>query len=364
MVRVLGGAAALVVCAGSSIAGGIERSTQSVSVLFEEGRYAELSFGSIQPSISGVQSVGGIDSGSAIQSFTSIGFAYKQDLGEKLSLALIMDQPIGADVEYPTGTGYAFAGGNATVDSVALTTVLNYQIDDNFSVHGGLRVMRTGGNVGIPAFGNYEMSVEKETDLGYVIGGAYEIPDIALRVALTYNSAVTHKFGSVSESYLGGTGDESFEVEIPQSVNLEFQTGVSQNTLIFGSARWVEWTAFDITPVLFTNGILPGESIVSYADDVVTYRLGVGHRFNENWSGALILGHEKSNGGFRANLGPTDGFDSITLAATYTMDNMKFTGGLTYIDINDATTNLRAGGEGQFKGNDTLALGFKIGVHF
>ena len=61
-------------------------------------------------------------------------------------------------------------------------------------------------------------------------------------------------------------------------------------------------------------------------------------RFNETWSGAVTLGYEPSDGDLTGNLGPTDGMRSIGLAATYTRDNMKITGGIRYVDIGDAAT--------------------------
>jgi len=43
------------------------------------------------------------------------------------------------------------------------------------------------------------------------------------------------------------------EIKTPQSVNLEFQTGIAKVTLLFGSVRWVDWTAFNIFPADFPD---------------------------------------------------------------------------------------------------------------
>ena len=40
--------------AGSAFAGGIDRSGQSIDVLFEEGRHLEFSIGMVNPDVSGV----------------------------------------------------------------------------------------------------------------------------------------------------------------------------------------------------------------------------------------------------------------------------------------------------------------------
>ena len=53
------------------------------------------------------------------------------------------------------------------------------------------------------------------------------------------------------------------DVETPQSVQLDFQTGVAPKTLVFGYVRWVDWTEFDVTPPLFgqTTAAVFGQSL-------------------------------------------------------------------------------------------------------
>jgi long-subunit fatty acid transport protein len=135
--------------------------------------------------------------------------------------------------------------------------------------------------------------------------------------------------------------------------------------LLFGSVRWVDWTEFDVAPAQFVG--LLGAPLVSYDEDVFTYNIGIGRRFNENWSGAISLGYEESQGGFSSNLGPTDGFTSLSVGATYTTGNVEITGGARYIWIGDATTqNPLVPGTplGQFEDNSGLAVGFKVAYTF
>ncbi len=40
----------------------------------------------------------------------------------------------------------------------------------------------------------------------------------------------------------------SREVVTPQSVNIDFQTGIAANTLAFANIRWVHWDQFAVTP--------------------------------------------------------------------------------------------------------------------
>ena len=341
---------AVVAGATGAFAGGVERSAQSVAILFEQGRYVELNFGHFSPDVSG-RSAGGVASGDMSSSYNSFSLGYKMDVGEKMDFALIIDQPIGADVAYPTGTGYTLAGSTAELSSSAITGLLRYKFENNVSVYGGLRYQTVKGVVALPFLG-YTLTTNNDSELGYVVGVAWEKPEIAARVALTYNSAITHSLESIEN----GAATAGFDTEVPQSVNLEFQTGIAKDTLLFGSIRWQEWSAFRIDPPNYA----PAAPLVSYASDRVTYNLGVGRRFNETWSGAVTLGYEKADGEITGNLGPTDGFASIGLAATYTMDNMKITGGVRYVDIGDATTSIGA----NFEDNSGVGIGLRVGYTF
>jgi len=363
----LAGLAAGVSCvAASAYAGGVERSTQSVAILFEEGRYAELSFGAISPDVSGSLLGGALLSGNMLATSSTFSLGYKQALSDRLDLAIIIDEPIGADVDYPTGNGYVLAGTVAELQSKAVTGLLRYKLPQNLSVFGGIRGEQVKGDILInytPFAANYTLSTNRDLEWGYVVGFAWEKPEIAARVALTYNSAITHTMDSAETMAIAGNpvpaGLGDFETTVPQSINLEFQTGVAADTLVFGSIRWVDWSEFEISPDAYLD-YFGGDPLVAYESDRVTYTLGVGRKFNETWSGALIGTYEPSNGDITGNLGPVDGFKGIGVAATYTQGNIKVTGGLRYLWIGDATTTITA----DFRDNTALTAGLRVGVNF
>jgi long-chain fatty acid transport protein len=115
-----------------------------------------------------------------------------------------------------------------------------------------VRLISFSGDVGLftgsgGAGASYVLAAEASTEIGYMIGGAYERPDIAMRVALTYYSETTHDV-TASETTGLGTAPTTFETSIPQQILLEGQTGVAPGTLVFGSLRWTDWTAFSIAP--------------------------------------------------------------------------------------------------------------------
>ncbi|MBW4708804.1 hypothetical protein KX928_13525 [Roseobacter sp. YSTF-M11] len=358
----------LCLATGAAHAGALDRTGQSVDVLFETGRYAEFSFATVSPDLSGntVSALpNGTGSGDISPSYFQFSAAYKADLNDTWSYALILDEPFKADVNYNLGTGYFASGSLAEFQSYALTGLLQYNMPTGFSVYGGLRLQSVEASATIPFVSLYNVTADRDYGVGYVAGVAYERPDIALRVSLTYNSEVSHSNDTVETSAaLGGPNSSVTEFETPQSVNLAFQTGIAADTLLFGGVRWVDWSDFALTPANY-QVLTSGGSLLSYQDDVYTYTLGVGRRLNDTWSVAATLGYEETNGSFFTNLGPSDGQESIGLAAIYTKGKMKITTGIRYVRIGDTVTRVGAiAPAARFDGNDAVAIGFKVGYNF
>ncbi len=350
-------------------AANIERTSQSVGILFEVGRYAEFSIGSASPSVSGVAVAGtpGVSSGNMASDYSSVSLGYKQSIGNNFDVALIIDEPVGANVKYPGGNGYLIGGSTATLDSTAITGLIKYKYPNNVSVYGGIRSQSLGGKVHLEQLGSpsYDLTVGQKHELGYVAGFAYEKPEIALRAALTYNSEIKHDFGDVLEQ---GGASLPFSSTIPQSVNLEFQSGVAKDTLVFGSIRWVEWSKFNIAP--YGYGLATGgSSLVDYGNDSTAYNIGVGRKLNDKWSAAVSLGYEPSTAGTcnrtppatgcTGNLGPTDGSKSIGIGVSYKMKKAKITAGVRYVKVGDAQTSFA-----DFKDNSAVGFGVKVGYNF
>lgn len=336
--------AALLLTTSAAFAGGIDRSGQSISALFEDGTYAELSYGYVTPSVSGTVAGGLVSSGNVAPAYGAVGLAFKTDITDDVSAALIVDQPFGAAVDYSeTDAGYPVAGTSATVNSTAITVVGQYNFNENLSVHFGPRYLSANGDYTSPRYGSV---YESGNGSGYVAGVAYERKDIALRVALTYSSAIELELD-------GSVGD--MNAKMPGSLNLDFQSGVAADTLVFGSVRWADWSDAYITDTLAGN-------LVSYDEDTLSYTLGVGRKFSDTLSGALSLGYEAAQGGEASNLAPTDGNFSIGLGATYNTGNgIELTGGVRYVMAGDATTELLGA---DFSDNSAIAVGLKVAYTF
>ncbi|MEM9844902.1 MAG: outer membrane protein transport protein [Pseudomonadota bacterium] len=354
-------ATALALTAGAAQAGSIQRDTDRSQILFEEGKnYLEFSVVTFTGEISGtgtnaVFPLGGLQSGNIFENYQSYGLGYKLDLNEKLTLAVVANNPVGADVAYPTRL-YPFAGSTAEITSLALTGYAKYQFNENFSAYGGLRLQRLDGAVNLQSLlGAYALDVNDDYAFGYVLGAAYEIPDIAMRVALTYESKIEHDFVD--------NNGAPFDVEIPQAVTLHGRTGISPTMLVFGSVRWQEWSEFDVAPPDFlTDPANPsGLPIAFGTDDFFTYEIGLGRKFSENWSGAATLGYETSGDVPVGNLEGKDGYISYGLSAKYSTEAYDVSVGVKYFDLGDATTTTIAS---DFSGNEVIAFGVKLGWRF
>ncbi|QMU57521.1 MAG: hypothetical protein GKR98_04480 [Boseongicola sp.] len=362
-------AASITAAATAAHAGGIERTNQSVNVLFEEGRYLEFSLSGVSPTVSGVGGLltPGLSSGDMTETYLQFGAAYKADLNDTWSYAIFYDQPYGADVNYPGAPGpgsYFAAGSTAEFNSQALTGIVQYILPSNVSFHAGLRVQSIEATAVVPFLGAYSADGERDFAMGYLVGAAYEKPEIALRVALTYISDINHSLTTTENSGLGPDRVSPTLIDTPQALNLEFQSGVAEDTLVFGSIRWVEWSEFSITPTDYGT-ISGGAPLVGFDDDRITYNLGVGRRLNETWSVLGSVSYEEQTGSPTGNLGPTDGRLGATIGAVYTRDNVRVTGGISYVDVGDANTRVGlAVPAGAFSGNYAIGAGIRVGYTF
>lgn len=373
--------AALLLTTTAAHAVGLDRSNQDITAIFADGNYVELSFGSIMPNVGGADLLGTATYEGVALDFTQLSGSLTYQVNEQVSVAVIIDQPFGADVLYPGAGATSFLGGTAAeLNSTAITALARYRINDNFSVHGGLRGERLDANITLSglAYGGlsgYNVDLASSTAFGYVAGVAYERPEIALRVALTYNSAITHEFDSVetvngfpisalpaAANPFGSDGVGITTVETPESWNLDFQTGIAADTLLFGSIRRALYSKTLVEPEYF-GGIVGSLTDI---DDNTSYTIGVGRRFSETFSASVSYSWEPSQDDLVSPLAPTNGMEAISIGGQYTMGDMILSGGVRYTMLGDAfpETGTPDVARADFNGNDALAVGLSIGYNF
>lgn len=149
----------------------------------------------------------------------------------------------------------------------------------------------------------------KGTGWGWRAGLAYEIPEIALRASLVYNSRVKldNISGTLDLTHVGSVvlpiyGSTQY---MPDTVELKLQSGIAPGWLAFGSLKWVNWSLLQSVPICVvgtpagacvTGDALHSGQITSldlmYRDGW-TVTGGIGHKFNDQWSAAGQLSWDR-----------------------------------------------------------------------
>ncbi|MDS7597203.1 OmpP1/FadL family transporter [Agrobacterium tumefaciens] len=140
---------------------------------------------------------------------------------------------------------------------------------------------------------------------GWRAGLAYEIPEIAFRTSLVYNSAVDVDLtGNVDLTHLplglnaisGRITPVYGAVSMPDSIEWKVQSGIAPGWLAFGSVKWTDWSQIQTIPFCAIGSptcVAGTTAAINTLDlfyrDGWTISGGIGHKFNEQWSGAVSL---------------------------------------------------------------------------
>ena len=301
-----------------------------------------------------------------------------------------------ASVNSLLGTGNT----SVEVDTQNLSFIAGFQPTENWNIYGGAVYQTIKGNVALRGqayslFNGYDASIPEDSAMGWLAGVSYQIPEIALKASLTYRSEIDHDVnvretlptlgalallpnGTAAAGVIA-TSEGKTTITTPQSVNLDFQTGIMANTVAFANLRWVEWSKFSIRPHKFglvseTVGPLVqrpnGFNLVEYEDDQISATVGVGRKLNDQWAGNVSVGWDSGAGNPVSTLGPTEGYWNVGLGVQYSpAPNYFIAGGVKYFMLGDvkAQTGSQAGGSdyvAEFEDNDAWAYGLKIGYRF
>ena len=359
----------------STFAGGLDRSGQSISAFLQSGNYAEAGISVLDPDVQGKDLAGNKVSDMAEDYYFPTA-AIKIQATDKISLGLLYDQPFGADSQYATdSTTFGFGGQGTAVEVKTnnITALIGYQPNENWNFYAGpvyqtvdAKVSLRGAAYGGPAaVGGYDISLKEEEAYGWLAGFAYSIPEIALKAAVTYRSEIKHEVETLETFGLGTVVFPSSITDIttPQSVNLDLQTGIAQDTLAFANIRWVHWDQFAVTPdVLKAKS---NNNLIDYSDDQWSATVGLGRKFNAKWSGTAAIGWDSGAGNPVTTLGPTEGYWSVGLGGQYSpAENYFIAGGVKYFWLGDAQAQTGGNVAGNFEDNTAIGYGMKIGYRF
>lgn len=314
-----------------ALAAGLDRSGQSIAAFLQPGNYAEAGISVLDPTVKGKDLIKNNVSDMA-EDYYFPSAAIKVQATEQISLGLLYDQPFGADAMYSLEQSMftnGIEGTKVEVETHNLTALIGYQPTENWNFYAGPVWQTVEADISLrgqayispkdptKVLSGYDIKIHEEEAFGWLAGFAYQIPEIALKTSVTYRSEIKHKAKSVETHKLMPmlNVESQLDAITPQSVNIDFQTGVAANTLAFANIRWVHWDQFAVTPKFLNSA--SGNNLIDYSDDQWSATVGVGRKFNSHWSGSASVGYDSGAGNPVTTLGPTEGYWSVGLGGQY-----------------------------------------------
>lgn len=292
------------------------------------------------------------------------------------------------------GQGGNLEGCNPATEAIALCSVVpsadvtiystaalaRYSINDNISVFAGLNQFALGDSVVTTIAGHYKVDAKSENVTVY--GAAYERPDIALRVEAVFQEETNTSLAASSSlsPLLPTTPITGANYTIPETVTLNFQSGIAKDTLVFGSIHQQNWDTAQIVIPANLNGInpttfaadTPVSAVGSSFSDKTSYSIGVGRKMSEKLS--LSISYSQEDGSGPTTDDPftlSDGSQGITIGARYTLDNnMTVSAGYNYTSAGDVNVvhevapGVPSGLTANYKDNSTSAVGIRLAFDF
>ena len=286
--------------------------------------------------------------------------------------------------------GLAAVAGEATqveVRTESITGILGAKFGANkeFQAYGGPVAQRVKADVKLrgDAYSSakgYTTHISNDQDYGWIAGMAYSKPEIALKAALTYRSEIKHNAkafetfpiataaGATAGLALPTTRHSDIEINTPESVNFDFQTGINPTMLATAKVRWVPWSDFAIVPSLYNDVSKvstkddEGLALVSYDEDQWQVELGLAKRMTPALAVTGTVGWDSGAGNPVTSLGPIEGYYSAGLGAKYNVtENWAVSAGGKYLWFGDAEGQIpNKNIVSDFEDNDGFALGVKL----
>ncbi len=183
-----------------ALAAGLDRSGQSIAAFLQSGNYAEAGISVLDPTVKGKDLIKNNVSDMA-EDYYFPSAAIKVQATEHISIGLLYDQPFGAESLYPSNNPVFGANGEATqveVETHNLTALIGYQPTENWNFYAGPVWQTVEADINLrgaayQGLSGYNIKVHEEEAFGWLAGFAYQIPEIALKAAVTYRSEIKHK---------------------------------------------------------------------------------------------------------------------------------------------------------------------------
>lgn len=311
--------------ASAAQAGGLERSGYNIDLLFDPSDYAAeatATYVNPQRELKNVRDTNPANTDPLAPSFGGGNLNYRPNsvddtegywaprigmkaaLGDSIDCMADYSQPWGAH----TNPGKNWAGANNNIETKVESD--NYAATCSYKWEAGPGVVRIIGGVFYQEVSGFKERLVQDfgpasplgvgrleledSGWGWRAGVAYEIPEYAMRASLVYNSAVDldNLAGFIDLRGLGLTKyDVHGSASMPDSLELKVQSGIAPGWLAFGSVKWTDWSqlqVLDFVPNEPGPFKFPTSLDLLYRDGW-TVTGGIGHKFTDQWSGAVSL---------------------------------------------------------------------------
>ena len=375
-------------------AGGWSTGNLGQSFMSEKDGFGEISVGQVDYKITASTATnyagGQATNIDVIKDANRVGLSLKNDYGEKFSVGLTNFQY--GSIQMQGGAGAArkswIPDADATLNTMALLG--SYNVSDGLNVLVGVRRDTLEKTTVSTIKGDY--TIDSAVKTRGVMGVSYQKPEIALKVSATYSPKAEISTGSsfAETSQPGGAGGISYgdaiiaqglgvaasagllatvssyttTVGLPETLNIEFQTGIAEDTLLFGSIVDTKWKKAQID----SNGSATSRITTAFSD-TVSYSLGIGRRLNDNWSITGSYKQEDGGGAYASSLFTvSNGTKGVTLAARYTNENMTVTAGVNMVEVGGVTITSDGTSAGttyaKYGTNSAVGVGLRVSFDF
>ena len=285
-----------------------------------------------------------------------------------------------------TFTGNSIAGNyipsaNAELNTTAF--LVNYNLNDSFSVIGGIKNNALNSFNLTSIYGSYDVS--SKSNSAYVVGSAFENPDIALRAEIllqpsskikttgTYTSAAVD-FPTAIENMgytdipAGVTGSFAATLNTPEMITLNFQSGIAADTLITGSIHQAKWKSSQVNVDVSTvvPAINTAAAVSSDFSDSTKYSIGLARKFSSSLSGSVSYNQEVGSGSTSTStFTMSNGSKSLNLGFRYSFEQANLSVGVSQTMFNDVTVDANAlTSPIEYKNNTATTIGIKLSTNF
>lgn len=302
---------------GAALAGGFSRGDADTDLIYEDGAF-DMRFGAtmVAPKRD-FDTIGGVSASDDVYSNNYIipNFGAKLKVSDRFSCVGTYTQPFGASSDYGPQSQRAdiiadmAAGRTPNAVKHAGFETNEYGATCGVNMEAGSGKAWLLGGVFVQDFNYTEdktlgtLNLRDKGAFGYRIGAAYEITEYALRAELMYRSQIDieaeGKFtsspalaaiGIPAGTVFPSTGSGS----LPQSVELNLQSGIAPGWLAYGSVKWTDWSVLQTLNYNITR--LGPNTKDFFWQDGWTIQGGIAHAFTDDVSGTVNVTWDRGVG--------------------------------------------------------------------